>query len=1168
MKFDQITGFKGLSLQPNTFEIPKGYLEVAENINIEDKDTITKCRGYYTYFDPSLNFISVSASAVSDVITVTSISHGLTTGMTVSVQNAAGFAVSSNVDGSLIPVIFIDLNTFTYIAPGGAPGGGPGTLEYRSDNESIINITSFDTKLLAVYDNRMSYYSNVLPMSLNETGVEVHIPQDAAASISYRVIDYPAFEKANGNLYTTADQGVIKLTNFNDNIYQSGAPQALDLDGNFDIGTSATWWNINTASPGGKQVAYRILFGYQDFNNNLILSAPSGYFSIINNSVVPDTPTNNASAAGAVVTVTSVAHGLSDGMQLFFFDASVFITPTNIEGYATISVTGVDTFKYTAPGGAPGGGPGKVSYALAMQVRLEFTVPSQISTNINTGWFYQIYRSSQVSIAVSIQSDFALIAQRFLTQTELDNHIAFFNDDVSEFFKGALLYVNQNSGEGELQANFRAPQCQSMSLYQKYLFYGNCRTRQLLNFSVSGPINFSTTSYIETKVGDIVRRYYVASGPGNLTVRASITAIGPIVVNYTAHGIPTVGLNTVYISNTVVTIGGFPINGNYYAINVAANTFEITDTIGGAALVGVGAVPSPCDFESVYQSKATQAASWVRTSNVITVTLAAHGLSIGMQVYISGSAGGAPNIVTNIYTIQSVPNANDFTVNESAADSNGTCSYNELDYVFYDNNIATATPSEQIRDSSVTLVKAINRDAYSLVYAQYTSAPNDTSGNIRLQAKNFGDPIYLRVSDLNTQKGFFPQIPIVYTGPDQVFSEDEILLNTVFFSKLQEPEAVPLVNFIKVGSEKAQILNIHSLTNSLIILKEDGVFRLTGDNPSNFVVSVLDNTVNIVARRSSTTFANQVAALTNQGVVLVSETSVQIISRIIENVIQTIVNNGAIDFETIGVSYEIDRQYLITTLAPDGQTKVNYCYNVMTDAWTTWTWTFRSASIGPDNIMYMVESNQGKILRERKNNNKIDYCGQYHDVTVLDASDTSLVLISSLSYTPQYGDIIVKNSIINIIVGVTNQNPGEYYVDFLYPSNLLTLDFATLYEKYVSTIRLTPYTGGQVGIGKQFSQMQLHFRDYSCNVLDIDYSNDTYYNSTPVRWETRLVGQNNTIDIEYTTRPSAICRVYVSRQAQRNTFLQPIIQNLIAGDRIDLQSINIAVRSYGERVSR
>lgn len=60
-------------------------------------------------------------------------------------------------------------------------------------------------------------------------GTQVDIVEDTPVDVSYSVVDNPVYEQANGNLYTTCDQGVLKLTDYNALLYQSGAPQALDL---------------------------------------------------------------------------------------------------------------------------------------------------------------------------------------------------------------------------------------------------------------------------------------------------------------------------------------------------------------------------------------------------------------------------------------------------------------------------------------------------------------------------------------------------------------------------------------------------------------------------------------------------------------------------------------------------------------------------------------------------------------------------------------------------------------------------------------------------------------------------------------------------------------------------------------------------------------------------
>lgn len=84
------------------------------------------------------------------------------------------------------------------------------------------------------------------------------------------------FVAANSNLYFTTNTGVKKLDIFTGTPRDSGSPQGLDLVGTLSGG--AGFFNTNA------QVAYRVIWGYRDLNNNLILGAPSERAIVVNSS--------------------------------------------------------------------------------------------------------------------------------------------------------------------------------------------------------------------------------------------------------------------------------------------------------------------------------------------------------------------------------------------------------------------------------------------------------------------------------------------------------------------------------------------------------------------------------------------------------------------------------------------------------------------------------------------------------------------------------------------------------------------------------------------------------------------------------------------------------------------------------------------------------------------
>lgn len=1003
-QYPEVRDFKGLFLQRNSFQVPDGALEQAENVVVSKDGIITSSRGYYQYFDPS-----------------------------------------------------------------------SGTLN---------RLFNYQNRLLAAYTTKLSYYTDT-GSSPNETGTETNLTGETVAITAGRVSR--SFQ-SNNNFYFTTDNGVLKTTAYNSIISKSGAPQGLDISASFINGSSADWFEA------GKIVGYRVVFGYRDANDNLIIGAPSDITTISNTAVTGSA----ASVAGNTLTVTSASHGLTTGQYLVFYNAAGFTSSSNADGIYQITVTGANTFTYTV-GTGPTGGPGTVDYAYAMPVSLEFSVPSEITTALP--WFYQVYRSSQQDISVGILSDFKLIDEQTLTSAQISADVVFFTDDIDDILLGAELYTNENSREGELQANYRAPLCDDVTLYKGYAFYANCTTRHLLDLAVVDPTQMVSGDYIEVKIDATTRRYVARTGVANQTVRGTCSSSAGLLITYTAHGL-TNG-DTVYVSSVT---GGALAAGTYYVVSAGANDFKISLTAGGAAI----------------------------------------------------AYGGETSLIFQGVT-------------------NGTYP------IFYLSQ--SSSPSVRLRDTAQSLVKAINRDTSSLIYAQYTSGINAVPGKMRFQAKGFTAAMYLRANSTTAGSAFSPALPDSFVSGTQVYSRNDSLPHAAFISKFNEPEAVPLVNFILVGSKNKEILRVHALRDSVIFEKEDGVFRLTGDNINNFTVTLLDGTVICVAPSSSDILNNQVVFLSNQGVCLVTESAVQIISRTIEDVIQPILGQSGLSAQTSAVAYESERLYMLTTTSPNNTSATQvWVYNILSEAWTSITNLFTQAVVGPSDVLYYI-STSNEIQKERKKQTKIDYSGQNYSVTI---SNVSSDLLSSYitmpsGIIPQKGDMVVKNNVINRIDDAPILITGDTFsVTYQMESNLANSDSVILYSRISSTIKFAPFHAGLVGRMKQFSQMQIHLRDNSVSRLTIYFIGDTFGGSESTEWESNLMsqgwgefpwgfepwGQTNFINLTVGTQPAPIIRIYVPKFQARNTFIQTVLSHAEAGEPLNIQSLSFAVRAYGERVSR
>jgi hypothetical protein len=80
--------------------------------------------------------------------------------------------------------------------------------------------------------------------------------------------------ESNGNIYFTGSDGIYKLDGLSEDIKESGIPEALPPKVELD--------SSGTILDGGESFRYRVVFGYKDANNNLVLGAPSNAVLVSN----------------------------------------------------------------------------------------------------------------------------------------------------------------------------------------------------------------------------------------------------------------------------------------------------------------------------------------------------------------------------------------------------------------------------------------------------------------------------------------------------------------------------------------------------------------------------------------------------------------------------------------------------------------------------------------------------------------------------------------------------------------------------------------------------------------------------------------------------------------------------------------------------------------------
>lgn len=398
------------------------------------------------------------------------------------------------------------------------------------------------------------------------------------------------------------------------------------------------------------------------------------------------------------------------------------------------------------------------------------------------------------------------------------------------------------------------------------------------------------------------------------------------------------------------------------------------------------------------------------------------------------------------------------------------------------------TAAENIRDTALSLVRVINRRSTSTVYAYYLSGLNDLPGQILLEERGIGGSAFsIRAS---RPASWTPTgIP---TSTDAETSTNDNFPNGLSWSKPFQPESVPLVNQVQVGTKSAAILRIIPLKDSLIILKEDGIYRLTGYYP-NFDIELLDSSARIIGSETPAILNNQIYCLTDQGVTVISD-SVKIISRPIENEIIKLITESLALVKSIafGVSYEAERRYylLLPTTATDTTPNQMFVYNVFTQAWTRTTLK-ATAAVASTSEFYIGDVSSNFILKERRVGNLTDFADFKTATTLTIAGSTTLSLPSVTGIV--IGDVIYQSTTAyTTILGVDDIN------------NTITVSgttgftggAATIYTSVKPVVTWLPQAAGNPGITKQWHTTQLLFKRDFVGVGYITASTDVVQSET------------------------------------------------------------------------
>jgi hypothetical protein len=412
---------------------------------------------------------------------------------------------------------------------------------------------------------------------------------------------------------------------------------------------------------------------------------------------------------------------------------------------------------------------------------------------------------------------------------------------------------------------------------------------------------------------------------------------------------------------------------------------------------------------------------------------------------------------------------------------------------------SSGNPAIDIQNTSQSLIKVCNLyTSNTFINAFYMSDFAQLPGQILFEKRTLDANLFYVNSSRQT-----PWTPTTPTSGIFNESQNDVAPNALFYSRELQPESVPLLNYVNVGSANVPIDRILALRDGLIILKRDGVYRLSG-LAAPFTVALLDNTVNILAANTADVLENQVYFLSDQGIVSASDNGVAILSRPIEQtILQHTSPNLFPNFKDLafGCAYNSARRYILSLPGTGSDTYCTqqYVYNFITGTWTRWTRPATCMMVNPtDGKLYTGGPNDatygGSVFQERKDFALSDYADEEYPVSITSFSGNTVHMTSTADVKPNFA--LQQTSIGGITADVVRViNSTTVTVDL---TVVWDIGPAVVYAPIVPTVTTIQQDCGNPGIMKQVSEISFLFMESNFEAMTANFNSDMSVNTYPV----------------------------------------------------------------------
>jgi hypothetical protein len=702
-----------------------------------------------------------------------------------------------------------------------------------------------------------------------------------------------------------------------------------------------------------------------------------------------------------------------------------------------------------------------------------------IPSGITASHFMQIYRSVATTAATP-SLEMALIYERVPSAAELTAGImgktlagsvvnasgTDITDIADDAIRGAFLYSSPSMG-GSVVANDQPPLAKVIGRYKSYLMYLNTVSKYRLQISLLGTGTTGTTLKIDDTItiGSLTytaksaenvgaRQFKVTTSSGLASEDIRLTCLSLCkVVNQDASAI----VYGFYLSDALTTPGQLLFEERGIG---SSSGFGIWTSVAGAFS------PSTLSATQSYTAQTggntiTPGASIPENDDTVILSgNTAGGLSDGVVYWVHNGASTTFQLSRHRGSLSvTISDLTDLITFSGFSPTNG--------------DIVTFTTVEGAPLASATTYYVVNASGSSC----------------KLSLTSGGAAINITAAGSGTLK---ITVPVTSNGSGTlrmpVPAKNETSLNRMYWSKSEQPEAVPLLNYRDIGSADKKILIAMQLRESFIVLKEDGCYRVSQEAP--FQVDLIDSTQQLIGPDTAVVLNNGIYALTSQGIIVITEGGAQVIDLSIEKDILSLFGSSIDTIRRVAfaVAYETDRKYILflPSNASDTFCQQAIVYNTFTRAWTRWTLKKTCGIVHPSaDRLILGSSIVNSLDYERKKFDFSDYV-DYASTQTINSQTGSTIQITGTD-TISIGDLIYQSDTVYSFVQGIDPITGD--VTLLDPV-VFTPGSCRVYSAIQTAIKWTVQVAESPAILKHFSELVLYYKRFYPGIAYGNFSSD------------------------------------------------------------------------------